>query len=82
MHEQATYLESLNDFYRTQFYPTNFNPRLSGRQELKQLTVLEVAHWGRFVQTAGEEMLEYLGQAQGKNLVVGPTLDEAFGEDE
>ena len=66
-----------HDLIRTGYYPTNFISLLSGRQELKQLTVVEVQHWGEFIQTAGEEMLEFLGQQQGKNLTVGPTLDEA-----
>ena len=70
-------MTDINEFYRTQFYPTNFVSTLPGRAELKQLTTIEVSHWGRFVQTAGEEMLDYLGQAQGRNLVVGPTLEEA-----
>lgn len=70
-----------NAFYRTEFYPTNFVSGLSGRQETRQLTtVLRDAQdcW----QTAGEEMLEYYGLRQGKNLSVGPTMDELTASDE
>lgn len=65
-----------HDCYNTN-YPTNFPSKISGRGELSQLTKSEVAPWGVFFQHAGEEMLEYLGQVQGQNLSVGPTLDEA-----
>jgi len=66
-----------HDLIRTGYYPSNFVSTLSGHQELKQLTRTEVDHHGRFFQHAGDEMLDYYGLTQGRNLCVGPTLEEA-----
>lgn len=78
---QTQTLMDVNAFYRTEFYPTNFVSGLSGRQELKQLTTVLVDQGGLY-EHAGEEMLEYYGLRQGKNLSVGPTMDELTAGDE